>query len=269
MFQFLNLLFTTWDVSPELISIGAFTARWYGFLFGLGFIVGYYIMAYFYKNENKDIKEVDKLFVFVIFGGVMGARLGHCLFYEFDYTMNNPLYILYIWEGGLASHGGAIGTFLAIFIFSRIKKTSYIWLFDRIVIPALLLSSLVRVGNFFNSEIIGLPSNLPWAVLFKQNPLYNDVPRHPTQIYEAIMYLICFLSLLYLYVKKRPLLKPGQLLGIFLTVVFSLRFFIEFFKENQESFESNYLLNMGQILSIPFIIIGLVFMFKTCLKRGS
>ncbi len=197
----------------------------------------------------------------MIFGTVIGARLGHCLFYNPTYYLSNPIEIIKVWEGGLASHGAAIGIIIAIYLFSNKKKNySMLWILDRIVIVVALAGTFIRLGNLFNSEIIGIPTDVSWAFIFTA---VDNVPRHPAQLYESIAYLIIFVILFFVYYKGIEKNRTGLLFGLFLVLVFSFRFFIEFVKENQSGFEAGMALNMGQLLSIPFIIAGIVFISKS------
>lgn len=251
----------TWDVSPEIIDFWGIQIRWYGLLFASGFVVGYQFMAWIFKKEGKTLKDLEALTLTMIIGTVIGARLGHCLFYEPEYYLMNPIEILKVWRGGLASHGAAIGIIFALWFYSR-KRTniSLLWILDRTVISIALAGCFIRLGNFFNSEIIGIPADVPWAVVFERIDL---VPRHAAQLYESISYLIIFLFLILRYKKFESKLPPGQLFGSFLTMVFGARFFIEFYKENQSGFEGGMILNMGQLLSIPLIITGIYFIYRS------
>jgi len=263
-------MYLVWNVDPELIALGFFKARWYGLLFGGSFLIGYYIMAAIYKKENIDIKEIDTMFIYTAIGGVVGARLGHILFYDLNLYLNNPIEMLYVWHGGLASHGGAIGVLLMMYFYSRKRKYKpYLWIIDRLVIPIALGGMFIRFGNFFNSEIIGKPTDLPWGIIFLKNTFYSQVPRHPSQLYEALAYFLIFIFLWRYYIAHSKKIKDGTLLGLFLVLVFSARFLIEFTKENQVGFESSLFLNMGQLLSIPLVILGLWLIFKKDIKRNE
>ncbi len=255
-----------WSVSPEIVQIGPIHIRWYGLLFALGFILGYTIMSWIFKVENKSPKALESLTIYLVVGTVIGARLGHCLFYEPDYYLSNPIEILYVWKGGLASHGAGIGILLALFIFHlKFKEIKLLWVFDRVVIPVALAAFLVRMGNLFNSEIIGRPTDLPWAFIFTS---VDNIPRHPSQLYEGISYLLIFILLFSIYRKNNTNLPAGRLAGIFLTLLFSARFVIEFFKETQADFEKTLPIDMGQILSIPFVLLGIYFLFYSY-KKGK
>ena len=249
------LSYITWSVSPDIFQLGPITVRWYGVLFALAFIAGYRIMIWMYRREHKTETDVDQLTVYMILGTVIGARLGHCLFYNPEYYLSHPLEILMIWKGGLASHGGAIGILIAIYLYARKKKESYIGLLDRLVVVTALGGCFIRLGNLFNSEIIGKPANVAWAFIFTS---VDNTPRHPAQLYESLAYLIIFFILIFIYKNKINKFGKGFLLGLFLFLVFGFRFFVEFLKEDQSLFEKGMLLNMGQILSIPFVITGIV-----------
>ncbi len=252
----------TWNVNPEILKLGPFSIRWYGLLFALGFIIGFQIFTRFYKKENRNVEDLNDLLWYMILGTVLGARLGHCLFYNPAYYLSNPLEILMVWHGGLASHGAAIGILTALWLYSKKKKDQpYLWLLDRVVIVVALGGSFIRLGNLFNSEIIGKPTGADWGFIFKR---IDDIPRYPTQIFESLAYLIIFLTLYYLYEKNiHKKFSEGFLFGLFLIMTFSFRFVIEFFKENQTYFEAYLPLNMGQILSVPFVLAGVYFVYKS------
>ncbi len=244
-----------WNVNPGF-TVWIFHPRWYGLLFAGSFIVGYLLMEKFLKWEKKDLKFLESLTIYMVVGTVIGARLGHCLFYEPAFYLSHPLEILMIWKGGLASHGAAIGILIALwFAVKKYKNISYIWLLDRIVIVVALAGSFIRLGNFFNSEIYGVQTSMPWAVVFQS---VDNVPRHPVQLYEAICYLAIFFFLFFYYKKRKENTRPGFIFGMFLILVFTARFIIEFWKEHQAAFTLPLGLDMGLVLSIPFIIAGLI-----------
>ncbi|MBK9097355.1 MAG: prolipoprotein diacylglyceryl transferase [bacterium] len=255
------LAFIEWSVSPEIFHLGPVSIRWYGFLFAMAFVAGYIIMSWVFKKEGRSRTDLEQLSVYMIFGTVIGARLGHCLFYNPEYYLSNPIEILKVWEGGLASHGAAIGIIISLYLFSN-KKKNYplMWVLDRVVIVTALGGSFIRLGNLFNSEIIGKPTDVSWAFIFT---VVDDLPRHPAQLYESIAYLIIFLILFFIYYKGIEKNRKGLLFGSFLVFVFTFRFFVEFVKENQSGFEAGMALNMGQILSIPFVLLGLFFILKS------
>jgi len=244
-----------WNVNPEVFRFGNFAIRWYGILFALGFVLGYIILGKIFKKENIPSKLLDTATTYMVVSTVIGARLGHFLFYEPEYFLQNPVQILKIWEGGLASHGAAIGILIALYIFSRKINKPYFWILDRIVIVVALAGFFIRMGNLVNSEIYGIETSLPWGFIFVE--WGETVPKHPTQIYEGLSYLAIFFILYSIYQKKGIQLKHGYLFGLFLILLFSIRFLIEFIKAPQVGFEANLILNMGQILSIPFILIGI------------
>lgn len=256
-----------WKVSPEIFHIGVLTLRWYSLCFMLAFIFGFFILLRIFRKENAPEALLNDLFYYVFIGTVIGARLGHCLFYDPVYYLRHPLEILQVWKGGLASHGAAIGILIAIYLLTqKYKRYSYLWILDRVVIVVALGGFFIRMGNLFNSEIIGKTTHVPWAFIFARVDL---LPRHPTQIYEALAYLAVFFLLMFIYSKSQGQLPPGLLFGIFLIGVFSSRFFIEFLKENQSAFESNMTLNMGQILSIPFVLTGIWFLIRSRARKTS
>ena len=244
-----------WDVSPEIFSLGPLSIRWYGLLFACSFLFGYQIMLKIFKKEGKSENDLNDLVMYMILGTVIGARLGHCFFYNPAYYLNDPLEIIKVWKGGLASHGAAIGILTALYLYVRKRPhIKYLWLIDRIVIPTALGGSFIRLGNLFNSEIIGVKADVPWAFVFTS---VDSVPRHPAQLYESIAYLLVFVFLIWYYYKLDGEIKHGYFLGLFLILVFAFRFFVEFVKENQTYFEEGMFLNMGQLLSIPLVIVGI------------
>lgn len=256
------LSFITWDVSPVIFKLGFFTLRWYSLAFMIGFLVGYEIVAHMFRHEGAPERWLGLLLMWTVAGTIVGARLGHVFFYEWDLFSQNPIKILYVWEGGLASHGGAIGVILGVILFSIVTtKRSPLWTFDRLVVPIALVGGLIRLGNLMNSEIFGHATTLPWGFRFVNSPewqaLYAGQACHPTQIYEAICYFALFALLMWMYWRKNAEERPGLIFGVFLIGIFTPRFFIEFIKNPQEAFEQSMALNMGQWLSIPFIIAGL------------
>lgn len=257
------LTFIHWNVSPEIFSIGPLHVRWYGLFFAIGFLFGYNQVERMFKNENVDLKWLESLFIYLIVATIVGARLGHVLFYGWDYYSQHPIEILYVWQGGLASHGGALGIFIALMIWSRkVSKRSVLWVLDRVVVPTALVASLIRLGNLMNSEIYGIPTNLPWGFIFERGQDTPTVPCHPTQLYESTAYLITFAVLMYMYWKTKSKDLQGLLVGVFFVMVFTARFFIEFIKYDQEAFEKGMFLNMGQILSIPFVLGGIYLIIR-------
>ncbi len=252
-----------WNVSPEITKLfGVFPIRYYSLLFAIGIAVAYYVMDRVYKRENIPSQHFERLAIYVVLGTFIGARLGHFIFYQPEYFWKAPLEIFlpiakidgsyqFVGFGGLASHGGTLGIFLAVILYCRKTKLSFLWVADRLAIVAPLTGAFIRIGNFMNSEIIGKPTDGNYGVVFQR---VDNLPRHPTQLYEAASYLLIFALMAILYRKNnRP---SGFLFGIFLVLLFTARFCIEFFKEGQVAFEQGMTLNMGQWLSIPFILVG-------------
>ena len=254
-----------WNVKPEIFSIGSLSIRYYGLLFALGFVFGYIIMNYIFKKEGNPQGVLDTLTTYMVIATVVGARLGHCLFYEPEYYLAHPIDILKVWEGGLASHGAGVGIIFSLWLFSRKTKKPLLWILDRIVIVVALAGFFIRMGNLMNSEIYGIQTDLPWGFIFERRD--ELVPKHPTQIYEALFYLVIFLVLFFIYRKKGVKIQQGLLFGLFLVTLFSVRFLIEFIKEPQVGFEENMVLNMGQLLSIPFIILGIYMLIRSQKKK--
>jgi|SRR3989339_95715 len=254
-----------WNVTPEIFTIGEWGPRWYGLLFALSFVAGYYIMLKFFKREGIKQEVLDSLTMYMFLGVLLGARLGHCLFYEPEYYLAHPIKILMVWQGGLASHGAAIGILIALYLFVRKQKRSFLWIMDRIVIVVALAGFFIRSGNLMNSEIYGHQTTLPWGFIFELRG--ETVPKHPTQIYEALSYLFIFVLLYWIFMKEYKKDRHGFIFGVFLILLFSARFFIEFLKEDQVDFEASMSLNMGQWLSIPFVLAGFAFLYYS-LKPG-
>lgn len=248
-----------WNINPEIFSVGKFAIRWYGLLFASSFFFGYLIMAGFFKKEKIPEEVLDRLTLYMALGTIIGARLGHCLFYEPGYYLSNPVEILMVWHGGLASHGAGIGIFIALYLFAKKSKKSYLWILDRVAVVVALSGFFIRTGNLMNSEIYGVETNLPWGFVFLRNG--ETVPKHPTQIYEALAYLFVFILLYFIYKRNQGMFKSGLLFSLFMIFVFGFRFFIEFIKNNQVAFESGMMLNMGQWLSIPFVLFGIILLF--------
>ncbi len=266
------LNYIIWDPSPEIFSIGSFSIRWYGLLFASGFVFGYIIFQKIFKKEGVPIEELDKFTIYVALGTVIGARLGHVCFYEPGYYCSHPSEILKVWHGGLASHGAALGILTAIWLFVRKSSKNLMWLLDRITIVVALGGSFIRLGNLMNSEIVGSPSKLPWAFAFVRDNIERGLPenftRHPSQLYESIFYFLLFI-LLYILYKKGWGKKSGYLFSWFLILLFGFRFIIEFFKDVQVNFEHSMAIDMGQWLSIPFIIGGIVLLIFSIKKHKT
>lgn len=271
----MHLKYIHWNPSPEIFTIPGidWPVRWYGMMWALAFIASHFIMNRVYKKEGRSEKALDTLTLYIILGTIIGARLGHCLFYgpwfdEFtsdgqllnEGYLSHPLNMLKVYEGGLASHGGAIGIIIAMLLYCRKEKESWLWLFDRLVIVAPLASMFIRIGNLINSEIIGRVTNVPWAFIFESE---DNLPRHPAQLYEAIYCLILFVFMYWFWKNKRNTVGPGFMFGLFCILLFTERFIDEFFKENQVDFEGSLAINMGQILSLPFIALGIYMVWRS------
>lgn len=248
-----------WNADPILFSFGPIHVRWYGLMFAIGFTVGYWIVAKMFRHEGAPEKWLGTLLCYVVVATVVGARLGHVFFYEWDYYSQHPADILKIWEGGLASHGGSIAIIIALFLYSWfVTKKPASWVFDKIVVAIALVGGLIRLGNLMNSEIYGGPTDLPWGFVFLRNR--ETLPAHPTQIYEALCYFCLFGLLMWMYWKKNAEERPWLITGIFFIGIFLPRFLIEYVKNVQVSSEyhmiEQYGMNIGQMLSIPFILLG-------------
>lgn len=265
------LNYITWDVSPVLFHLGPLTIRWYSMMFMIGFLAGYEIVARMFRHEGAPERWLSVLLLWVVGATIIGARLGHVFFYEWDLYRQNPIKILYVWEGGLASHGGTIAIILAVILFSIFTtRRSPLWTFDRLVVPIALVGGLIRFGNLMNSEIFGHATTLPWGFKFVNSPewhaLYEGVACHPTQIYEALCYFVLFGILMWMYWKRNAEERPGLIFGVFLIGIFLPRFLIEFIKNDQVAFEQTMTLNMGQWLSIPFILLGVAFVIYAMVR---
>lgn len=271
----LEVLSIHWDVNPEIISIGSLALRWYSVLFISGFILGWFVFKWFFKREGLTEKLLDPLLYTLLIGTIVGARLGHCLFYQPDYYLTSEHFveIFMPWEGGLASHGGTIALFIAMWWFARHygrkHNFDFLWILDHLCIPVCFAAMFIRLGNLFNSEIYGGATSLPWGFEFptrlSDGSIGFTAPSHPTQLYEALSYAILGVVLFTLYKRRAKGLYKGSYIGIFFIVLFGMRFLIEFIKNDQVGFESGMTLNMGQWLSIPFILIGvglLIYSYK-------
>lgn len=256
------LAYIHWDASPEIVSIGPLTLRWYGLLFALGFLVGLYLVKKAFEEENRPEEWLDKVFIYIVVGAVVGARLGHVIFYEWDYYSQHLSDIPKVWKGGLASHGGAIGILTALLIYSkRITKKSLYWIFDKIVVAIALAGCFIRLGNLMNSEILGKKTDVAWAFIFEK---IDDVPRHAVQLYESMFYLLSFFILYYVYWKTDKRKKEGYMFGLFLVLIWGGRFWLEFYKSDLGGIQSYFgnVLSTGQLLSIPLILWGIYLIFR-------
>ena len=294
------LNYITWNVDPVLIHLGSLQIRWYGLLWALGFLIGYFIMRRIYRKEKMTDESLDKLLIYMLIFTVVGARLGHCLFYEPDYYLSHPLKMLAVWEGGLASHGGAIGILIGLWFYVRsynkskkekdnLQHINYIWILDRVVVAVCFVGALIRVGNVMNHEIYGTPTSLPWGFVFLRGseqfcgtvdnytacnawdapcPSSEWLPCHPTGLYEAFFCLVAMSILLWMYYKRDLGIKqPGLMFGTFLVIIFGSRICIEFLKNVQVEFERNMTFDMGQWLSIPFVVIGIAMIIWSFVQR--
>jgi prolipoprotein diacylglyceryl transferase len=271
-------LYINWDFDSEIINLFGFPLKYYGLLFGGGLLLCTYILKGVFKTENLKDTAQEALFIYGIIGIFVGARLGHCLFYDFEYYSKNILEIFlpikinqigeikFIGYSGLASHGGTIGLIISLYLYSKKYEIRYLKILDLIAIVAPLGATFIRLANLMNSEMIGNPTTMPWAFIFRK---IDNIPRHPAQLYEAISYLIIFIIVFTVYKTKNIKLGNGFLFGLAITLIFTMRILIEFVKINQVEFEEGMKLNMGQILSIPFILIGIYFMGKNLIKKET
>ncbi len=263
------LNFIIWTVQPEaIVFTESYAVRWYGILFAIGYLLSYFLLQKIFLKEKLPLSLLEKATLASIIGGIVGARLGHCLFYEPTRYLHDPLSILYIWEGGLASHGGAIGILLAFLVVVRKSKYSYATVMARAMLVVPLAAFFIRMGNLMNSEIYGVPTNVPWGFVFAN--MGETLPKHPTQIYEGLAYLLTFGILQYYAWKQlraQKKLSNSFIMGVFLIGIFFTRFLIEFIKEPQVLFESTMLLNMGQLLSIPFFLCGFFLLWKAIYEK--
>jgi prolipoprotein diacylglyceryl transferase len=247
-------LFITWDVSPEIFSAGNFTLRWYSFLMATAFLVCYYLAGRMVKREGYPAKIQDNGTVYFVVGLIIGARLGHCLFYEPSFYLQHPLEMLNVWKGGLSSHGAVLGIMGGMYVYALKVKIPWFWFIDKLAVVFILAGSFVRIGNLMNSEIYGTPTAVPWGFVFVRRG--EDFARHPAQLYESLIYLALFLGLWYFHRRNWNRLQPGFFTGLSLILVFIARFLIEFLKESPEVISQPFSLTMGQLLSLPLILLG-------------
>lgn len=254
----------TWGIDPEIFSIGPFAPRWYGLMFAFAFVAGYLFGVKLWKDAGRKVEEMESVLTWILVGTVIGARFGHVIFYDPGYYLRNLDQVLAVWNGGLASHGAAIGIIIAMYYLAKKKSgMSFWWLADRVVIPTAIGGMFIRIGNFFNSEIVGYESDAPWAIIFTNLPgPAGMVPRHPTMLYEALLCIIVFAVLWTVYKKYKTNPPEGSLLGIFLIMLFTGRFFVEFTKLSQAEFDAGWTINMGQWLSIPMVLFGIYLVIK-------
>jgi len=255
-----------WDGDPVIFKIGFLELRWYSIFFVGSFILGYFIIKKIFEREGKDPKSLDDLLIWALIGAIVGARIVHCLFYEPNYYLKHPLEILYVWKGGLASHGGMLGVLVVFYIYAKRHNLSYMWLLSRMTIPGSLVAASVRFGNFFNSEILGKKSE-SFGVIFKK---VDNTPRHPVQLYEAFSYLLIALILWIVYKRATYEFSTKLLPGLFALLLFGVRFILEIFKTKQATYSLSIPLSVGQLLSLPLIILGIIWIiwaFKTTPKE--
>jgi len=251
-----------WKFDPVLIAIGPLSIRWYGVLFVAAFFVGQALLARMFQAEDAPPENAERLLLYSLVGTIIGARLAHCLFYDPQYYLAHPLAMLRVWEGGLASHGGAVGMLLGLWLGYQVTRPhlSFLWLVDRVTIPAAFGAVFVRAANLLNSEIVGVPTSGRWGVVFES---VDQLPRHPAQLYEAAAYLIIGFVLLAIYRRLGKRMPSGLLFGLFMLLVFSVRIAVEFFKVPQAAYESGQVFSVGQYLSLPFLVLGAAFILRS------
>jgi prolipoprotein diacylglyceryl transferase len=259
-----------WDVNPVIFNIGPLAIRWYSLSWIAAFVVGYQIFSWINRREERTEHDLDSIFVHMLLGALIGARLGHCLFYHPTHYLANPIDIIAFWKGGvrgLASHGGAIGILVALYLYVRKHPDrSYLPLVDRVVVPTALGGAFIRLGNFFNSELYGQVTDAPWAVIFAR---IDNLARHPTQLYESFSYFLIFGVLVWVYLRSGKETPPGRLLGLFLALIFSARFCIEFFKLRLSEYGAAMPISTGQLLSVPMVLAGLALIVYSSKKDAT
>jgi len=249
-----------WNADPVAVDLGFIALRWYGLLFGAGFLASFWLVRWAYRREGRNAEDVETLLLWTIVCTIVGARLVHCLAYEPQRYLADPVSILKVWEGGLASHGGMLGIVTALWLHSRRRPDQpFLWLLDRVAVAAALAGGFVRCGNFVNSEIVGEPSDLPWAVVFER---VDPLPRHPAQLYEAAAYFVLFGALLAIYRRRGARTPRGLLVGLFLVLAFGVRIAVETVKVRQEEFGADLPFTMGQVLSVAPVLIGVWLLFR-------
>ena len=267
-----EMLAIHWNVDPEIFGFGAFSLRWYSVLFISGFILGWYIFKWFFTREGVSVKLLDPLLYTLLIGTIVGARLGHCLFYQPDYYLGSweGFWEIFMpWKGGLASHGGTIALFIAMYWFARHygrkNNFDFVWILDHLAIAVCFAATFIRLGNLFNSEIYGDVTSVPWGFIFELRG--ETEPKHPTQLYEALSYFLLGVFQILMYKFNLKKLYRGFFIGTFFIGCFGMRFLIEFIKEPQVGFEQGMALNMGQLLSIPFVLLGIGFLVYSYVKK--
>lgn len=271
------MLYINWDVTPEIIK-GWKTPNFYGLLFVTGLILGYYVIRKMFRKEGVPDEKLDKLVLYVVVATIVGARLGHVFFYDWGYYSQHLGEIFKVWEGGLASHGGAIALVIALYLYNKTTlHKSYLWILDRMAAPIAIAATFIRLGNLMNSEIVGRPTNVPWAFKFthyvnESTGMLDPTPRHPAQLYEALMYLSIFGILMFLFWKKEAWKQQGLIFSVFLILLFGGRFLVEYVKMGQSAYDESLTTNTGQLLSIPFVLVGigiLIWSFKNKPKENT
>jgi len=255
-----------WNIDPTLIHLGPLQLRWYGLFFVGSFFLGLWLMQWIYKREGRDPEILDNLLIYIMIGTVIGARLMHCFAYEPEFYLSHPFEILKVWKGGLASHGGMLGSIVAIFVFATHYKQGFFWLMARTAIAGTITATAVRLGNFFNSEIIGLPTDVSWAIIFSR---IDMLPRHPVQLYEAFAYFTLFSFMFTIYVKSKPQFATKILPAVFLAFMFTFRFFLEYTKTRQAGYVTDFPFTTGQLLSLPFVLIGIVWILWAFISKDN
>ena len=255
-----------WNMDPVLVSFMGLTVHWYGVLFASAIAAGFQVMKRIYTKEGLDVESLDNLLIYCVIGIIVGARLAPVLFSDPAFYFAHPMKILAIWEGGLASHGGGLGAILALYYYKRKVKLPFLFLLDRLAIATAIFGFFVRMANFANSEILGVPSDKPWAIIFER---IDMLPRHPAQLYEAIAYLAIFITLWIIYQSTQMKQKQGAIFGLFLVLVFSARFAIEFVKVKQAAYAQDWTMSAGQVLSVPFLVVGVILLLLPYLRKPS
>lgn len=250
-----------WNADPVFFSIGSWDIRWYGLLYATAFLSCHYAFRELTSVHHVPVERIDSLLIHMILGTIIGARIGDCFFYNASYYLQHPIEILFIHRGGLSSHGGACGILISLWLYARKNKITFIWVLDHIAIVVGLAGFFIRMGNLMNSEIYGVETSLPWGFIFERRG--EVLPKHPTMLYESFYYLACYVFLRWLYRHKDNKPKPGFIFGLFLVLVFVFRVAVEFIKNPQEAFEESMVLNMGQLLSIPFILLGVWCLYRS------
>ncbi len=248
------LLFISWNVNPEIFSLGQFTLRWYSFLMALAFLVCYYLASRTVMREGYSVKVQENGTVYFVAGLIIGARLGHCLFYEPAFYLQQPLSILYVWKGGLSSHGAVLGIMGGMYIYARKVKIPWFWFIDKLAVTFLLAGFFVRLGNLMNSEAYGIATNVPWGFVFVRRG--EDFARHPAQLYESFSYLFLFIVFFISHRRNWQHVRPGFYTGLVLVATFTVRFLIEYLKEAPVVLDGIITLNTGQLLSVPMVLLG-------------